>query len=238
MSKLRNEIHSDNIPTHIGVIMDGNGRWAQKRSLPRSEGHVKGADVIEVLMDSALELDIKCVSLYAFSTENWSRPVDEVQFLWDLLYTFFEEKLPIMKEKGVRIYHSGSRKRLPSKVRKVLDKAISETEKNRGLKMNFCLNYGSRQEIVDGINQWSSNAKEGEKFTEKKMQKLLYASDLPDIDLLIRTSGEQRLSNFMLWQCAYAEFLFMNVLWPDFKPSHLYRAIIEFQKRKRRFGGI
>ncbi|HRX15294.1 MAG TPA: polyprenyl diphosphate synthase [Spirochaetota bacterium] len=238
MPSLKDSVNKSAVPRHIAVIMDGNGRWAKKRGLPRADGHRKGALVIETLMDAAMDLSVGCVSLYAFSTENWSRPSTEINALWELLCSFFAEKLPVMHQKGIRVYHSGSKKRLPARVCSVIDKAVKQTAGNKGLKMNFCLNYGSRQEIVDAVNNWSAKAKPGEKFTQKKMAENLYVSDLPDVDLLIRTSGECRISNYLLWQCAYAEFIFLKVLWPDFKPSHLYRAVIEFQKRNRRFGGL
>ncbi|MDA3901524.1 MAG: polyprenyl diphosphate synthase [Spirochaetes bacterium] len=238
MPSLRDSVDRELLPQHVAVIMDGNGRWAKSRGLSRAEGHRKGAEAIEKLMDAALELSINSVSLYAFSTENWSRPPAEIGALWDLLCAFFDEKLPIMIEKGVRVYHSGSRKKLPARVCRVLDEAVLRTAGNKGLKVNFCLNYGARQEIVTAVNHWAKQAKPGESFSEKKMDEFLYTRDLPDVDLLIRTSGECRISNFLLWQCAYAEFIFLKVMWPDFRSSHLYRAIIEFQKRNRRFGGL
>lgn len=238
MSKLLDSIDKSNVPRHIGVIMDGNGRWATKRGLDRTEGHKAGAKVIERLMDAALELNIECVSLYTFSTENWSRPVYEVKALWELLIGFFEEKLPVMIEKKVRIVHSGFEKKLPAKVLNTIREAQDRTAKNRGMVMNFCLNYGSRQEMIQAFNLWDENRKPGEKLTEKKFEKFLDSSGLPDVDLMIRTSGEQRISNFMLWQNAYAEFIFMKVLWPDFKANDLYKAVIEYQKRNRRYGGL
>jgi len=226
------------IPRHVGIIMDGNGRWARQRNISRSEGHKAGADVIEPLMDCAIELGIKAVSLYAFSVENWIRPVSEIRGLWDLLEYFFSSKLDSIKEKKIQIKHSGSLSKLPPSTRKTITKAVEETSGNRGLILNFCVNYGGRQEIVKAVNEWSSKAGTGEKITEKKLEKYLFTSEMPELDLVIRTSGEYRISNFLLWQLAYAELVFTDVLWPEFKPEDLYSAVAEYQKRERRYGGI
>lgn len=238
MENIKQLIKHGSIPAHVGIIMDGNGRWAKMRGMPRSEGHKYGADVIEPLMDSAIDLGIKAVSLYAFSVENWSRPVTEVKGLWDLLEYFFKTKLSSIKEKKIRIMHSGSLKGLPPSTKKTILRAVEETSGNKKITLNFCVNYGSRQEIVKAVNDWAGSLKKPEKLTEKKLEKFLYTSDLPQLDLLIRTSGEYRISNFLLWQAAYAELYFTDILWPDFKPDNLYAAIAEFQKRERRFGGI
>ncbi len=226
------------IPAHVGIIMDGNGRWAKQRNLPRSEGHKYGADVIEPLMDCAIELGVKAVSLYAFSVENWSRPVSEVKGLWELLEYFFKTKLELIKSKDIQIRHSGSLSRLPSSTKKMIIKAVEETKKNKTIILNFCVNYGGRQEIIKAFNEWLATAKEGELITEKKLEKHLYTAGLPELDLLIRTSGEYRISNFLLWQLAYTELYFTDVLWPDFSPEELRKAVAEFQKRERRFGGL
>ncbi|HPS87016.1 MAG TPA: polyprenyl diphosphate synthase [Spirochaetota bacterium] len=226
------------IPRHVGIIMDGNGRWAKQRNIPRSEGHKAGADVIEPLMDCAIELGIKAVSLYAFSVENWVRPVSEIKGLWDLLEYFFSNKLDAIKEKKVQIRHSGSLSKLPPSTRNTIKKAVEETSMNRGLILNFCVNYGGRQEIVRAVNEWSLKSGSGEKLTEKKLEKYLYTTGMPELDLLIRTSGEYRISNFLLWQLAYAELVFTDILWPEFKPEDLYSAVAEYQKRERRYGGI
>lgn len=236
MSNYKDLIDLKNVPQHIAVIMDGNGRWAQKRSLPRIEGHKKGARVVETLVDAALELNIKCISLYAFSSENWARPKSEIMGLWSLLEDFFKDKLPMMIEKGIRINHSGRLNRLPGSTRKAIETALEKTKKNKKFILNFCLNYGGRQEIVDAANSFFEK-NNGKKITEKNFEKFLY-NRLPNVDLLIRTSGESRISNFLLWQAAYAEFVFIKTLWPDFKAAHLYKSIIEYQKRSRRFGGI
>jgi undecaprenyl diphosphate synthase len=227
------------VPRHIGIIMDGNGRWAKKRNLSRGEGHRAGADVIEPLTDCAIELGIKALSLYALSVENIQiRPVTEIKGLWKLLEYFFHEKLASIKEKNIQIRHSGSDSRLPVSTRKTIENAISETSSNTGLILNFCVNYGGRQEIVSAVNSWSSAKKPGEKLTEKKLEKFLYTSGMPELDLLIRTSGEYRISNFLLWQLAYAELVFTDILWPDFRPEDLINTVREYQKRERRYGGI
>lgn len=231
-------IKKGSIPAHVGVIMDGNGRWAKQRNIPRNEGHKAGADVIEPLTDCAMELGIKAVSLYAFSVENWIRPVSEIKGLWDLLEYFFSTKLQTIKEKNMRIRHSGSLAKLPSSTRKKIINAVEETSTNSGMILNFCVNYGGRQEIIRAVNGWLSDSKPGDKITEKKLERYLYTSGMPGLDLLIRTSGEYRISNFLLWQLAYAELVFSDVLWPDFGPDDLCEAVIEFQKRERRFGGV
>ncbi|HQQ23583.1 MAG TPA: polyprenyl diphosphate synthase [Spirochaetota bacterium] len=230
-------LNMKNIPAHIAVIMDGNGRWAKKRGLDRSAGHKAGADVIEALMDAAFSLKIKCVSLYAFSTENWSRPSSEISSLWKLFEYYFDVKMPLMNQKGIKIVHSGVYDRLPKSMVEKIKNAEMKTAKNKNITLNFCLNYGSRREIVDAANR--ALFKTGKNvLTEKMITDNLYAPNLPQVDLMIRTSGEMRISNFLLWQAAYAELVFTKTLWPDFRPKHLYKAILEYQKRNRRFGGI
>jgi undecaprenyl diphosphate synthase len=238
MSVYRSKIDKSNIPAHIAIIMDGNGRWANLKSLPRLEGHRQGTDVIEPIIDAAIELGVKAISLYAFSTENWSRPKPEVLGLWKLLDAFFERTLPNIMRKGVRIMHSGSDKKLPGHTKKTIANAIDVTQKNKTIVLNLCLNYGSRQEILDAFNIWNETAKPGKKITTKGLEKYLYTKSLPDVDLLIRTSGENRISNFLLWQIAYAELYFSETLWPDYTPEDLYEAVYYYQHRERRFGGI
>ncbi|HON77692.1 MAG TPA: polyprenyl diphosphate synthase [Spirochaetota bacterium] len=238
MKNYKDTIDPETVPRHVAIIMDGNGRWAEKKKLPRLEGHRKGADIIEPLIDASVSLGIGVVSLFAFSTENWNRPASEVNGLWNLLALFFESKIDIIQEKGVKVVVSGARKRLPAETGRIIDSVIAQTKKNRNIVLNFCINYGGRQEILDGVNSWIHKRKDGELLTEKKLQKQFYVPELPDVDLLIRTSGEYRISNFMLWQLAYAELVFFDVLWPDFTSQHLYRAICEYQKRDRRYGAI
>ena len=238
MNNYKELIKAEPVPAHVGIIMDGNGRWAKERGLPRKEGHKKGAEVIEPLMDCAIAIGIKKISLYAFSVENWTRPVAEVRGLWELLENFFRKKIDIINEKNIKIQHSGSLKKLPLSTGKAIRESVEKTSSNKGLILNFCINYGGRQEIVDSVNSWLKSRKPDEKITEKKLGTLLYSPSLPDLDLLIRTSGEYRISNFMLWQLAYAELVFTDVLWPDFKDEDLYRAVWEFQNRERRYGGL
>ncbi|MCU0846716.1 MAG: polyprenyl diphosphate synthase [Spirochaetes bacterium] len=238
MKNYKDLISRNRIPRHVAIIMDGNGRWAKKKSLPRAEGHKRGAEVIEPLMDSAIELGIKAVSLYAFSTENWLRPQTEIFALWRLLEYFFKTRLEKIKGRGIKIRHSGSLDKLPSGTREIIKNAVEETKNNKKAVLNFCLNYGGRQEIVHAVNSWLEKRKPGEPITASKIEKNLYTSGLPGVDLLIRTSGESRISNFLIWQIAYTELVFLDVLWPDFGPSHLYRCIYEYQNRERRYGGI
>ncbi len=238
MKSYKELIQAEPIPHHVGIIMDGNGRWAKERGLPRKEGHKMGAEVIEPLMDCAISLGIKKISLYAFSVENWSRPVTEIRGLWELLEAFFKKKIDIINNKNIKIEHSGSLKKLPPSTRKAIADSVGKTSSNNGIILNFCINYGGRQEIVDSVNSWLAVRKKNEKITEKRLNSFLYSRHMPDLDLLIRTSGEYRISNFMLWQIAYAELLFTDVLWPDFGAENFYKAIWEFQNRERRYGGI
>ncbi len=238
MKDFKKLLKPDAIPRHIAIIMDGNGRWAERRNLPRLEGHRRGAEVVESLMDAALDLGIGVISLFAFSTENWSRPRSEVQGLWRIMEFFFKANIEKIKEKGIRLRHSGSLAHLPVSTRAIIERAVKETSRNRRIVLNFCLNYGARQEIVDAVNRWMRTRREGEAMNAARMDKNLYTAGLPDVDLLIRTSGEYRISNFLLWQSAYAELVFTKVLWPDFRPRHLYETIYEYQKRERRFGGL
>ena len=238
MGSLRQELDPRLMPAHVAVIMDGNGRWAKSHGLPRIEGHKKGAAVIEQLCDAAIDLGIGYISIYAFSTENWTRPKAEIQGLWEILNEFFRTKIPVLLEKGVRIVHSGSRTKLPKKVLSAIDEAVRLSRKNRKTVLNLCLNYGGQMEILDAVNAWAADAKKGEQCTAAKIRRHLYVPELPDVDLMIRTSGEKRTSNFLPWQSAYAELVFIDLYWPDFTAEHMYEAVMEFQKRSRRFGGI
>jgi undecaprenyl diphosphate synthase len=238
MKDYKRFIDRKNVPSHIAIIMDGNGRWAKKKSLSRSEGHKRGADAIEPITDAAIEIGIRAVSLYAFSTENWMRPRIEVLSLWKLLDYFFYKKIDIIKAKGIRVMHSGFLNRLPPSTVKTIHNAVNETRNNKKLILNFCLNYGGRQDIIQAVNRWMDGRNPSEKISMKQLEKHLLTSDMPAVDLMIRTGGEYRISNFLIWQLAYAELVFMDVLWPDFKPNHLYKAIHEYQNRERRFGGL
>lgn len=231
------------LPRHIAVIMDGNGRWATHRGLKRSDGHREGAKAIDRLMDSALEFGLENVSLYAFSTENWKRPVTEIKAIFDLLIEFIDQRLESIHERGIRILHSGGRSRIPRSALGSIDRAVQKTAKNKGLTVNFCLNYGSQSEIVHAFNSLLKDRKNKGKsldlpVKEKDLEKYLYTYPMPPVDLLIRTAGEQRISNFLLWQIAYSEIYFMNILWPDFDRSSLEEALVSYEKRIRKFGGL
>ncbi|GBF50725.1 undecaprenyl pyrophosphate synthase [Leptospira ryugenii] len=231
------------IPAHIAVIMDGNGRWAEAKGKKRSEGHREGAKAIDRLLDVALHFEIKNVSLYAFSTENWKRPLSEIQAIFNLLIEFIDTRLDDIHEKGIRIHHSGNRSKLSNKVLQKIDRAMELTKKNKRLVANFCLNYGGQEEILQSFSKLMSDRKEkkiplDKAVSPKEFQKYLYTHPLPPVDLLIRTAGEQRVSNFLLWQIAYAEFFFTNTLWPDYGERDLEEALHFFESRKRKFGGL
>lgn len=231
------------IPNHIAVIMDGNGRWASSKGLKRTEGHREGAKTIDRLMDDAIEFGLKNISLYAFSTENWKRPVLEIKAIFDLLIEFINDRLDNIHSKGIRIQHSGSRKRIPASALKSIDAAVAKTKKNKVLTINFCLNYGSKDEILHAFNEAMKERKINRKdlsapMKEREFEKYLYTYPLPAVDLLIRTAGEQRISNFLLWQIAYSEIFFTNTLWPDFNRDSLVDALKSYEHRVRKFGGL
>ncbi|MBB5323641.1 undecaprenyl diphosphate synthase [Anoxybacillus tepidamans] len=230
------------VPEHVAIIMDGNGRWAKKRALPRVAGHYEGMQVVRKITRFANELGIKVLTLYAFSTENWKRPKQEVEYLMKLPEQFLATFLPELIEENVNVRVIGNRSQLPEHTRRAVEKAIEETKHNTGLVLNFALNYGSRAEITYAMQEMAKQVQQGdlspEQINEEVVSSYLMTKDLKDPDLLIRTSGEIRLSNFMLWQLAYTEFWFTDVLWPDFTEQHLLQAIAEFQKRGRRFGGV
>ncbi|TGN21070.1 isoprenyl transferase [Leptospira idonii] len=231
------------IPSHIAVIMDGNGRWAEKQGKKRTEGHRAGATAIDRLLDVALEYKIPAISLYAFSTENWKRPITEVNAIFNLLIEFIDTRLDDIQKKGIRIQHSGNRSKLSKKVLEKIDGAAKATQKNKKIVANFCLNYGGQEEILSGFHRIQAARKESrvpldKPISPKEFEKYLYTHPLPPVDLLIRTAGEQRVSNFLLWQIAYAEFFFTNTLWPDFGRESLEEALVFFESRKRKFGGL
>lgn len=230
------------IPNHVAVIMDGNGRWAKKRSLPRVAGHHEGMKVVRKITQLANTLGIKTLTLYAFSTENWKRPKMEVDYLMRLPEEFLGTFLPELVEENVQVKMIGYKDKLPEHTIRALEKALEETKHNDGLVLNFALNYGSRAEIVDGVKKILQDYKNGklteDMITEEVFSSYLMTSGLADPDLLIRTSGEIRLSNFMLWQLAYTEFWFTETLWPDFSERDFLEAIRIYQGRQRRFGGV
>ena len=230
------------LPAHIAVIMDGNGRWAKKRGLPRIMGHKEGAESVRVITESCAEMGIKYLTFYAFSTENWKRPEPEVKFLMSMLDSYLKrERVTIMKN-NIRFKSIGDRKKLPAVVVKKINMLEKESAKNTGLTMILALNYGSRDEIKNVVVKIAKKVKKGEtapsEITEKMIEENLYTKGVPDPDLMIRTSGEMRISNFLLWQLAYSELYITATLWPDFRKKELVAAIENYQARDRRFGGL
>lgn len=240
--KTKHEIDYNNLPKHIGIIMDGNGRWAKKRRLPRSAGHSAGAESLKKIITEANKIGIKYITVYAFSTENWKRPKEEVDYLMNLLLNYLRDAEKSLAGENVVIKTIGSRKELSEEIREQIKKTEEFTSRNTGIVMNIALNYGAREEIVNAVRNICGEVKDGNKdlsdINEEMFAEYLYTKNQPEVDLLIRTSGEQRLSNFMLWQVSYAEMWFTDKLWPDFKPRDLRQAIIDFQNRGRRFGGV
>lgn len=233
---MTSKVDLSRIPEHIAVIMDGNGRWAAKRGLPRIMGHRAGVKTVKEIVKACSGLGVKVLTLYAFSTENWLRPKSEVSGLMSILKVFLKKELSSLIENNVRFQTIGVVEGLPVQVREVLAETKRNTCGNTGLILNIAINYGGRQEIIDAVNRLiKSGAREADSEVFKEY---LYTSSLPDPDLLIRTSGEMRISNFLLWQIAYTEFYVTDVLWPDFKEKNLIEAIIDYQKRDRRFGGV
>ncbi len=239
-NKNKQEIDFNNLPQHIGIIMDGNGRWAKKRGLPRSAGHSKGADALKKIVTECNRIGIKYITVYAFSTENWKRPKEEVDYLMGLLLDYLRDAENSLAGENVVIRAIGSRKELSEEIREQIVKTEKFTENNTGIVMNIALNYGSREELVHAIGEIVKDAEEGKigEITADTVSEHLYTKNQPDPDLIIRTSGEERLSNFMLWQAAYSEFYFTKRLWPDFSKKDLYEAIADYQRRGRRFGGV
>ena len=225
---------------HIAIIMDGNGRWAAKRGMPRSFGHKKGAERVKEVVQVAGELGVKYLTLYAFSTENWQRSPDEVNDLMDLLRQYLKSELSELQKNGVRIVFIGEREMLPADIRSSMRRLEDDTKNNAKMTVCIALSYGSRQEILQAVRKIATLAKRGdikpEDIDDKMFSDMLYTQEIPDPDLVIRTSGEQRLSNYLLWQVAYAEFYFSEVLWPDFDRAELEKIIENFNKRERRYG--
>ena len=237
---LRSLIDPRRLPKHIAVIMDGNGRWAKSHKLQRMMGHRRGMSTVREVVRGSSEIGVQVLSLYAFSEENWNRPQEEVRSLMSLLKQYVIKERKELNEKNIRLRTTGNISKLPKEVRGELEKTIGITAKNSGMILNLALSYSGRDDIIRAINKYVKNAvSAGQKhapITQEIFTKYLDTNDLPDPDLLIRTSGEQRISNFMLWQLAYTEIYVTDVLWPEFKKADLYKAIIEFQKRERRFG--
>jgi len=226
------------LPRHIAVIMDGNGRWAKLRHMPRIAGHKAGVDSVRAVVESCARLGIEALTLYAFSTENWRRPPLEVQALWQLLRLYLRSELTTLKENNVRLVAIGRIDELPESVQVELRHATRATALNTGLQLNLALNYSGRTELVDAVRSIVESGVPADAIDEELVERHLYTSGLPEPDLLIRTSGEMRVSNFLLWQIAYSELVVSSTLWPDFRCLHLLEAISEYQKRERRFGGV
>ncbi len=226
----------ENLPLHVGIIMDGNGRWAVKRGLPRIEGHRKGAETTEKIVIAASNSGIKYLSLYAFSTENWKRPKEEVNFLFSLMYEYVRSKLDLFLENNVRFKAMGRLWELPDYLQEGFAWMEEQTANCTGMTAVFAVNYGGRQEILDAVNRILKSGLDS--VDQETFRKYLYIPELPDLDLLIRTSGELRISNFLLWQSAYTELWFTDTLWPDFTEEEFKKALEDFSRRERRFGGI
>jgi undecaprenyl diphosphate synthase len=229
-------------PNHVAIIMDGNGRWAKARGLPRVAGHRRGADAVRRVVRGAGELGIPVLTLFAFSTENWTRPADEVADLMGLLRHYLRSELDELLKNGAKLRVIGDRAGLPDDIVRDISDAETMTRANSRIDVNICINYGARAEILQATRSLARQVAAGElspdRIDEDRFERELLTAGVPDPDLLIRTSGEQRISNFLLWQCAYAELVFVDTLWPDFSKEHLEQAIAEFRRRERRYGGV
>ena len=239
-SRLLEKLDLSRLPRHIAVIMDGNGRWAQKRHLPRVAGHSAGTQSARTTIETCARLHIEALTLYAFSVENWRRPKTEIEFLMQLLREYIRKEMPLLQKNNIRMRFLGRPEELPAAVQRDTREATEALSKNTGMVLNVALNYGGRAEIVDAVNAILSHngSHKPEPVTEEDLARHLYTADLPDPDLLIRTSGEMRVSNFLLWQIAYAEIFVTETLWPDFNRARLLEALLDYQKRERRYGAI
>ena len=235
-----NLIDKNNLPKHLAIIMDGNGRWAKKHGLFRTLGHESGTKSVKKIIEACATLGIENLTLYAFSTENWNRPKIEVEALMKVLVNSLIKELPTLEKNNIKLNAIGNLEKLPVKAQKELQDVINKTAGNTKLVLTLALSYGSREELVNAVKNISDKVKNNiisvDKIDDSVINEHLYTHNLPDVDLLIRTSGEHRISNFLLWQIAYAELYFTDILWPDFKESDLYEAILSYQKRERRFG--
>ncbi|WP_430076858.1 isoprenyl transferase [Paenibacillus ferrarius] len=236
------EIELDKVPAHVAIIMDGNGRWAQQRGLPRVAGHHSGMKNVKKITMAANDIGVKVLTMYAFSTENWKRPKEEVEFLMKLPQEFFPLEIEELIQNNVRIRMTGWKEGLPDYTLNAIEDAIERTKHNTGLILNFALNYGGRKEIIAGVQHFIQDVQAGklnpDELSETQISAYMLTADLPDPDLLIRTSGELRLSNFLLWQLAYSELWFTDAYWPEFTEDLFYQAIAEYQRRGRRYGGV
>jgi undecaprenyl diphosphate synthase len=231
------------LPRHVAIVMDGNGRWAKQRGLKRTEGHAAGEHALFDTVEGALDIGLEWMTVYAFSTENWRRPVDEVRYLMNFNENLLLRRRDELHERGVRVRFIGRRGgRVPGRLRRRIADAEDLTRQNRGMTLTFAFNYGGRAELVDAARAIGHEVAAGrlapDKINDRTLARNLYAPDMPDPDLLVRTSGEFRISNYLLWELAYAELVFTDVLWPDFRREHLFDAIEEYQRRERRFGAV
>jgi undecaprenyl diphosphate synthase len=240
-ARLLEKLDLTRLPRHVAVIMDGNGRWAQKRHLPRIAGHRSGTQSARTTIETCARLKIEALTLYAFSVENWRRPKTEIDFLMQLLREYLRKEMPLIQKHAIRMRFLGRIDELPAGVQKDVQEAMEKTAGNKGMVLCIALNYGGRAEIVDALNAIlteRNGSGASSPVTEEQLARHLYTEGLPDPDLLIRTSGEMRVSNFLLWQIAYAEIFVTETLWPDFNRARLLEALVEFQKRERRYGGL
>ncbi|HWC11106.1 MAG TPA: polyprenyl diphosphate synthase [Acidimicrobiales bacterium] len=233
------EIDPTRIPNHVGIVMDGNGRWAGKRGLPRTAGHAAGEEALFATVEGALELGLGWLTVYAFSTENWKRPPDEVRYLMRYNESLLLRRRDELHERDVRIRFLGRRDwRVPRRLIRRMDEALELTAANRTMTLTIAFNYGGRAEIVDAVRRLVADGVRAERVDERAIRTRLYDPEMPDPELVVRTSGEFRVSNFLLWELAYSELVFSDALWPDFRREHLFEAVREYQRRDRRFGGI
>lgn len=239
---MHTEIDLNNIPEHIAIIMDGNGRWAKGQSLSRTQGHIEGVKRVEEILGISRELGVKVLTLFTFSTENWNRPETEVHLIMNLITAVLHKKIKMLKKDNIKFQMIGHQDKIPSSVMTAMNTVIEETQDNTGLIMNLAFNYGGRTEIIDAIKNISQQVKdetlEITNITEEVVSASLYTKNLPDPDLLIRTSGEKRISNFLLWQLSYAELYFTDKFWPEFRVQDFKEAIMDYQQRHRRYGNL
>jgi len=227
------------MPRHVAIVMDGNGRWAQRQGLKRTDGHAAGEEALFDTVEGGLEIGLKWMTVYAFSTENWRRPVDEVRYLMGFNESILTRRRDELHERGVRITFVGRRDwRVPRRLLKRMDEAREQTKSNKTMTLTIAFNYGGRAEIVDAVRALVEEGVKPDDVTEKAIRRHLYDPAMPDPDLVVRTSGEYRISNFLLWELAYSELVFTDVLWPDFRREHLFEAVREYQRRDRRFGAV
>ncbi|MGL5296369.1 MAG: isoprenyl transferase [Culicoidibacterales bacterium] len=242
VDSFQDRLNKDDIPKHVAIIMDGNGRWAKQRGLPRTAGHKKGVGIIESIVEAAGQTGVEMLTVYAFSTENWNRPEDEISYIMSLPERFFASFMPKVMEANMQLRCIGDLSRLTPKVQTIIQDAMEQSADNTGMIFNIAVNYGGRLELVRATQKIAQEVAKGtlavEEINEAIIGSHLYTPELPDVELLIRTSGEERVSNFLLWQIAYAEFYFTDTLWPDFTPDEFHRALYAYQNRDRRKGGL